>query len=148
LAIPVERRPGPQAPPGAVLTDEEYERLARFRYVLRRFLRFSERAARAVGLTPQQHQLLLAIRGFPGRRWATVGELAERLQLRHNSTVGIIDRCERAGLAERKRDPRSRRRVRVHLTPRGEEVLARLSHLHRGELARIRGEIVRTLEDL
>lgn len=115
----------------------DYEKLAAFRYRIRRFLRYSEETARAVGITPQQHQLLVALKGFPGREWATVGELAERLQLRHHSVVGILDRCERGGLVRRSRHPRDRRAVRVFLTPQGEAVLAALTAEHQQELRRL-----------
>jgi DNA-binding MarR family transcriptional regulator len=132
---------GAQEPEDGGITKAEYEELARFRYALRRFLRFAERAARAAGVTPQQYQSLLAIKGFPGRDWASVGELAERLQLQHNSAVGIVDRCEQAGLVERSADPEDRRQVRVTLTPRGEEVLRLLASQNRQELARIRRDL-------
>ncbi len=107
------------------LTD--YQALAEFRYQIRRFLRFSEDAAYAAGLEPQQHQLLLAIKGLPEGRKATIGELAERLQLRHHSTVELIDRLEKRELVERHRDEEDQRRVFVSLTLQGEEVLHTLS---------------------
>src|SRR5262252_5341049 len=109
------------------ITKTDYETLAAFRYALRRFLRFVEEGARAAGLTPQQHQLLLAIKGRPGRDWATVGELAGVLHLRHHTTVGLVDRCQRARLVQRRPNPADRRQVRVELTARGERLLARLS---------------------
>ena len=82
------------------VTKAEYESMAAVRYALRRFLRFSEDGAKAVGLTPQQHQALLAIKGYPARDSVTVGELAERLQVRHHSAVGLVDRLEALGLVE------------------------------------------------
>ena len=112
-------------------------RLAEFRYRLRQFLRFSERAARAAGLTPLQHQLLLGVAGFTGRGWATVSELAEFLQMRHNAVVGLVDRAGRAGLVRKGRDRNDRRVVRVGLTPRGRRLLVALSRLHEQELQRI-----------
>jgi DNA-binding MarR family transcriptional regulator len=118
------------------VTQEEYLALAEFRYGLRKFLRFSEAAARAHGLTPQQHQLLLAIKGFPGREWATVNELAERLQLRQHSVVGIIDRSEQVHLVERRAHQSDLRVTEVHLTPDGERVLESLTMAHREELRR------------
>ena len=117
---------------------QDYEALARFRYALRRFVRFSEDAARRHGITPQQHQLLLAIKGFQGRDWATVGELAERLQLRHHSVVGEIDRAEAAGLVVRTPHPEDRRAVEVRTTAAGERMLASLTEVHRRELESIR----------
>lgn len=117
----------------------DFEYLAEFRYQLRRFLRFSENAVQAEGLTPQQYQLLLQIKGFPGRNWATVGELAERLQARHHGTVALVSRCEAAGLVRRVPDSDDRRQVRVHLTDAGERRLMRLARLHRDELESLAG---------
>lgn len=110
--------------------------LARFRYELRRFLRFSERAARQAGVTPQQHQLLLGVAGYTGRGWATISELAEFLQERHNAVVGLVDRACRAGLVGKQTARSDRRVVRVQLTPRGRKILQQLSALHRRELLR------------
>ncbi len=118
----------------ARLTKRHFEMLAEVRYALRRFLRFGEDAARKAGLTPQQHQLLLAVKGFPGRDWATVGEVAERLQLRHHSAVGLVDRAEQLGLIHRKTDPDDRRVVRISLTAAGDRALSRLTGLHVVEL--------------
>jgi DNA-binding MarR family transcriptional regulator len=122
---------------GASLTLDKsvFEALAAFRYVLRRFLRFSEENARAAGLTPQQYQVLLAIKGQPGREWATVGELAKALQVTHHAAVGLVDRCASAGLARRAPDPDDRRHVRVSLTARGDAVLSALVDRNRRELA-------------
>ena len=120
------------------ISQSEYEALAAFRAALRRFLRFSEQAAREAGLTPQQHQLLLAVKGQPAREWASVSDLAEALQIRHHAAVGLVDRCERADLVQRTPDPEDRRQVRVGLTVKGEEVLARLSARHRRELVALR----------
>jgi len=113
--------------------------LARFRYGLRRFLRFSERAARAAGLTPLQHQLLLGTAGFTGRGWATISELSEFLQERHNGVVALVDRAARAGLVRKRRRREDRRVVRVDLTPRGRRLLVALSALHQRELAAFPG---------
>ena len=118
-------------------TKADYEALARFRYGLRLYLRFSERAVRLVGLTPQQYQLMLAIKGFPGRDWATVTELSERLQSSHNSVVGLIDRTEANGFVQRQSHPQDRRSVAVHLSDAGQELLARLVGTHRDELERL-----------
>lgn len=119
----------------------DYEALSAFRYALRRFLRFSEDAARAHGITPQQHQLLLAIKGFPGRDWASIRELSERLQLRHHSVVGEVDRAAQAGLVVREPHPVDRRAVAVSLTPSGERLLASLTAVHRGELLRVHTQL-------
>jgi DNA-binding MarR family transcriptional regulator len=116
------------------LSQAEYQALAEFRYQLRRFLRFSEQAARQAGLEPQQHQLLLAIRGLPKDTKPSIGELAERLQLHHHSTVELIDRMVERGLLQRERDVDDQRRVLIRPTPHGEDVLRKLSVLHRTEL--------------
>lgn len=119
------------------LTKQDFEALARFRFGIRRYLRFSEETVREYGLTPQQYQLLLALKGFPGRDWATVGELAERLQLRHHSMGELVNRARAQDLVARAADPDDARVVRVVLTEQGEDVLGRLSALHRDELERM-----------
>jgi DNA-binding MarR family transcriptional regulator len=125
-----------QAASGA-LTKQDFEALARFRFGIRRYLRFSEETVRSHGLTPQQYQLLLALKGFPGRDWATVRELADRLLLRHHSVVELVNRAQGQGLVERLPHPEDARAVRVQLTADGEQILARLSALHRDELHRM-----------
>jgi DNA-binding MarR family transcriptional regulator len=112
----------------------DYHALAEMRYQIRRFLHFSEQAAREADLTPQQHQLLLALKGLPTGRKATISEVAGQLQLRHHSTVELIDRLVGQGLIKRLRDEADQRRVIIHLTPQGEQVLRGLSLLHRYEL--------------
>ena len=119
------------------VTQSEYEALANFRYALRQFMRSSEDAALGIGLTPQQHQALLAIKGFPDRDKITVGELAERLQIRHHSAVGLIDRLVAQGLLVREPDTTNRRQVCVSLTARGSELLDQLTFAHRAELQRL-----------
>jgi DNA-binding MarR family transcriptional regulator len=119
------------------LTKQDFEALARFRFGIRRYLRFSEETVRGSGVTPQQYQLMLAIKGFPGRDWALVRELAERLQLRHHSVVELVDRAQHEGLVERAPDPDDARAVRVLLSRRGEQLLGRLSALHREQLRRM-----------
>jgi DNA-binding MarR family transcriptional regulator len=109
-------------------------RLAQFRYQLRRFLRFSERAAWSCGVTPQQHQLLLGIAGYTGRGWATISELAEFLQERHNAVVGLVQRAAKKGLVRKEQGAHDRRFVRVRLTPRGRQTLRRLTALHVDQL--------------
>ena len=126
------------------MKETDYERLARFRYALRRFLRFSETAARKASLSPAQYQLLLFIRAFPGGR-PSVADMAERLQVRHQSAVGLIDRCARAGLVRRERDRQDRRRVRLRLTPAGARRLARLVLEHYSGLSELRTAIPRPL---
>ncbi|HZR43786.1 MAG TPA: MarR family transcriptional regulator [Ktedonobacteraceae bacterium] len=112
----------------------DYQALAEFRYQIRRFLHFSEQTARSAGLEPQQHQLLLAIKGLPEGRKATIGELAERLQIQHHSTVELVDRLVDKGYAQRQRDESDQRRVLVRLTPEGEEILHTLSSSMLAEL--------------
>ena len=113
------------------LVKSEYETLAAFRYALRQFMRFSEAAAREAGITAQQHQALLAVKGFPGRDRVTVGELAERLQLRHHSTVGLVDRLVAEKLVIRAPSAEDRRQVLIQLTNRGEKILEKLAAVHR-----------------
>ncbi len=130
------------------LTDDDYARLLEFRTGLRRFLRWSEQQAAAAGLTPAQHQLLLAVRGHPGRAGPTVGEVAESLLLRHHSAVELIDRAQAAGLVERRVDPRDSRVSHVVLTATGARKLARLSALHLEELRRLRPRLRAVWEGL
>jgi DNA-binding MarR family transcriptional regulator len=108
--------------------------LAWFRYNLRKFLRFSEKAARQCGVTPQQHQLMLGVAGYTGRDWATISELAEFLQERHNSVVGLVERAARCGLVRKEQDTSDRRFVFVSLTPRGADILAKLTEMHQKEV--------------
>ncbi len=126
-----------EADGAAPLSKRDFEALAQFRFGIRRYLRFSEETVRRDGLTPQQYQLLLALKGFPGRDWATVREIADRLQLRHHSVVELVNRAQAEDLVARGPDPDDKRLVRVLLTERGERVLARLSALHRAQLHRM-----------
>jgi DNA-binding MarR family transcriptional regulator len=119
------------------ITKAEYEQMAAFRFALRQFLRFSEEAAHAAGVTPQQHQALLAIKGYPSRDQVTVGELAERLQIQHHSAVGLVDRLVSERYLQREQSQEDRRQVLLQLTPRGEDLLGRLAAVHREELRRI-----------
>ncbi len=130
------KRAGAQAGHRA-LAKADYETLAEFRYLLRRFGAFSEAAARQTGLTAQQHQALLAVKGFPGREAVTIGELAERLNLKHHSVVGLVDRLMRRDLIQRQQDGEDRRKVMVALTPQAEALLQQLSLAHRAELRRL-----------
>jgi DNA-binding MarR family transcriptional regulator len=116
---------------------EEVENLAELRYLLRQFGAFSAGAARQAGLTAQQHQALLAVKGFPGREQVTIGGLAERLNLKHHSVVGLVDRLMRRGLMARRHDEVDRRKVRIVLTPQAEELLLGLTLAHRDELRRV-----------
>ena len=118
----------------APLTKTEFEALSEFRYQIRRFERFSEDAVQSHGITPLQYLLLLHVKGFPGRSFATVGELAERLQAKPHGVVALVTRCEEGGLVERRQGPLDRRTVEIHLLAAGDRILRRLAELHRAEL--------------
>jgi DNA-binding MarR family transcriptional regulator len=133
---------------GSEISDRDYRALARFRHALRVFLRFSEQAARRAGITPAQHQLLLAVRGFIGDGAPTTSELAELLQQRNHSVVELIDRAEAAGLLSRRVDASDARKRLIELTPRASEILAELSAVHRTELRRFRSEMEHILREL
>src|SRR5262249_61521492 len=113
-----------------------WESQAEFRYQIRKFLRFSERTARAHGIQPQHYQLMLAVRGIPQAMLPTIGALAERMQLEHHSTVELVDRATTKGLVERVQDDRDRRLAVVHLTTKGERGLNELASIHREELGK------------
>jgi len=110
---------------------QDLEAMSSFRHELRKFLRTSEEIANAAGITTLQYQLLLHVRGFPGRTWASVGELAERLQAAPNGTAALVSRCETAGLVERRASDADRRLVQVHLTRKGERCLLDLAAQHK-----------------
>ncbi|MEO8626475.1 MAG: MarR family transcriptional regulator [Betaproteobacteria bacterium] len=122
------------------MSKADFERLANFRYQLRRFLRFSEDVTRRQGITSLQYLLMLQIKGFPGRGWATVGELAERLQAQHHGVVSLISRCEAIGFVARSIGSSDRRQVEIRLTKKGERCLEQLARLHRIELQSFQGE--------
>ena len=130
---------------GNELSRERYRALAEFRYQLRRFLRFSEEAARAAGLEPQQHQLLLAIKGSDAEA-LTIGEIAERLQVQHHSAVELVARAVARGLVRRERGLEDRRQVIVRLAPTGEQALRELSAAHHQELLSAAPELIRILQ--
>jgi DNA-binding MarR family transcriptional regulator len=120
-----------------VLTQRDYRNLLEFRCALRRFDSWSAEQAREAGLTPAQHQLLLAVKGHPGSRGPTISQVAEYLNTRHHSAVGLIDRAEEAGLLARCRDDQDARLVRLQLTTLGQDRVASLSELHLAELTRL-----------
>ncbi|WP_019833616.1 MarR family winged helix-turn-helix transcriptional regulator [Sphingomonas sp. PR090111-T3T-6A] len=128
------------------LSDEHYEALASIRHQLRRFLHFSEQAAAGSGITPQQHQALLAIRASGGAM--LVGQLADHLLLKPNSTSEHVDRLVRLGLVRRRDGIEDRRRVSIELTPEGKALLASLSRVHWEELRRIRPLLTQLIEQL
>ena len=121
------------------LSKKEFETLSHFRYQLRRFLRFSEKVTHDLGVTHLQYLLLLHIKGYLGREWATIGELAERLQSHHHGVVSLVSRCEKMGLVYRQQGEADRRIVEVHLTPAGEKIVGQLARMHRDELLKLQG---------
>ncbi|GAA3905740.1 helix-turn-helix domain-containing protein [Halomonas cibimaris] len=120
------------------LSPQDFQQLSAFRYQLRCFLRHSEDICRRYGVTPLQYQLLLHLLAGKGRQWATVGELAERLQAKHHGTVMLVDRCEQSGLVRRARGREDRRRSEVHLLPRGADLAHAIAAQHQPELRRFR----------
>ena len=116
------------------LTKTEFEALSEFRFQIRRFERFSEDIVQTFGITPLQYLLLLHIKGYPGREFATVGELAQRLQAKPHGVVALVTRAEERGRVELRQNDADKRRVEIHLLPEGEQVLTRLAELHRSEL--------------
>jgi DNA-binding MarR family transcriptional regulator len=116
----------------------DYQSLAELRYQIRRFLHFSEQAARKAGIEPRQHQLMLAIKGLPERLRPRVAELARRLQIRHHSAVELVNRLSAAGYVRRRRGGEDRREVLLSLTPKGEKMLRKLALHHRAEF-RVQG---------
>jgi DNA-binding MarR family transcriptional regulator len=121
------------------LAKSDFAALSEFRHQMRRYERFSENAVQLEGITPLQYLLLLHIKGFKDREWATIGELAERLQAKQHGVVALVTRCEEAGLVERRANRDDRRRVEVHLLPPGEAILTRLAEIHRAELRALQG---------
>jgi DNA-binding MarR family transcriptional regulator len=130
------------------LSARDYRALAGFRHALRHFLAFSEAAAAEAGLTPVQHQALLAIKGMPGAADVSVGDLAAWLGVRPHSCVGLVNRLVTLGLVSRHADPRDRRRMILRLTARAERRLAQLSVAHRDELRRLSGSLGALLAEL
>ena len=130
------------------LQQPDFCAMAELRYQIRRFLRFSEKAARAAGIEPQQQQLLLALKGLPKGVRPTIGVLAERMQLQHHSTVGLIDRLVERGLLVRLRATTDKRQVLIKLSRDGEEVLRKLSLHHLDELRSDGPRFVKVLQSL
>jgi len=121
------------------LSKKEFETLSDFRYQLRRFMRFSEQITQEQGVTHLQYLVLLHIKGCKGRDWATIGELAERLQSHHHGVVSLVSRCEKLDLVYRQQSELDRRVVEVHLTPEGEKLVGMLARKHRDELLKLQG---------
>lgn len=122
-----------------------YRAMAEFRYQIRRFLRFSEHAAREAGLEPQQYQLMLAIKGLPDGEKPRIGDVAERLQIQHHSTVELVDRLSKRSLVRRRRSENDRREVLLELTAKGERLLQELALHHRSEIREMGPELVMSL---
>lgn len=130
------------------ISEQDFQQLARVRQALREFVRGSELAARAAGLTPRQHEALLAVRGTVSGRPATVGHVAAALQIRHHSAVGLLDRLEEKGYVARRAGTVDRRQVLLEVTERGTAVLDRLTEAHRQELRRVGPQLVAALSEL
>ena len=130
------------------LSKSNYEALANFRYALRKFMAFSERATGAVDLSPQQHQALLAIKGAPNCDHLSIGEISERLMVRHHTAVELVGRLEKRGLIQRKNDPSDARRGHIYLTRKALELIETLSHAHIQELQSIRPALENLLAGL
>jgi DNA-binding MarR family transcriptional regulator len=120
-------------------TKAEFETLSDFRYQLRRFIRWSEQLTRRLGVTNLQYLLMLHIKGYAGREWATITELAEKLQAKHHGVVALVSRCEKLGLVQRRPGRSDGREVEIHLTAKGTRLVDRLARLHRDELLRLQG---------
>lgn len=121
------------------ITKKEFETLSEFRYQLRRFLRFSEELTRGFEITNLQYLFLLHVKGYKGREWATISELAERLQAHHNGVVTLAYRCEKLGLIYRERGTEDKREVKIFLTPEGNSMVKKIASLHRNELINLQG---------
>lgn len=130
------------------ISSSDYRALAAFRYEIRKFLAFSEQAARDAGIEPQQHQLLLAVRGLPEGARPTIGTIAERLCVKHHTAVALVDKLEASGLVARERSSEDRREVLLRLTRDGEAVLRTLSSLHRQQLQSAGAEVISALQNI
>ncbi len=130
------------------ISKTDIESLAQFRYALRQFLRFSERASRQAGVSPQQHQLLMTVKGMRGRNWANVAEIAERLQVSHHAAVALVTRAQNLKLVKRAQGKEDRRTVQVSLTPKGEALIAQLAELHHQELGRLSHILLKQLQSI
>lgn len=130
------------------LTLDQYRELAEFRRQIRRFIHFSEAAAKECGIEPQQHQLLLAVQGLPEGLKPTIGELASRLFIQHHSAVELVNRLESTGAIARSPGPEDKREVWIRLTPAGQAILRKLVLAHREELERSGPEVARSLQSV
>ena len=124
---------------GGMLDKQQYRMLSEFRHAMAGFLQFSQQTTHAAGLTPAQYQMLLHLQGFPGRDWATISELAERMQASHPATAALVKRAQQIGLVTKQRGREDGRCVEIHATPHARELIARVAGSHADELARLRG---------
>jgi DNA-binding MarR family transcriptional regulator len=131
-----------------IFTADDYRALAEFRYQIRRFLHYSEGAARAAGRSPQHHQLLLAVKGIPAGVRPTINEVAARLHIRHHSAVELTNRLTARRLIRKRQDDSDRRRVLLEITPFGEALLRKLSVIHHAQLQSAGKDLIRSLEEL
>jgi DNA-binding MarR family transcriptional regulator len=122
-----------------ISTKEEFEALSDFRHQLRCFVRFSEDITHKFGVTNLQYLLLLHVKGYKGREWATISELAERLQTHHNGVVSLASRCVKLGLLYRQRGTVDKREVKIYLTPEGNRLVKKIASAHRNELLGLQG---------
>jgi DNA-binding MarR family transcriptional regulator len=129
-------------------TAQDYRSLAEFRYQIRRFLYFSEKAARSAGLNPQQHQLLLTLKGLPDGVEPNIGEIAGRLYVQHHSAVELTDRLTTRGLLRKSQSQEDRRRVLLEITAEGEAILRKLSLIHREQLESVGSDLIKALKKL
>jgi DNA-binding MarR family transcriptional regulator len=134
--------------PRTQLATRDYALLAAFRFALRSFLRFSESAAEGSGLTAQNYQAMLVVRGCPEERPLTINDLAQQLLIRHHSAVGLVDRLEKQGLVARESSPVDRRKVHLRLTAKGDRVLERLAGVHKEELKRIAPQLRQLVQQI
>ena len=143
MAESAEARPRSQNVDEPLVRERDFQDLADFRYAMRLFLRFSEEQARAAGVTPQQHMLLLAVRGHASYPDVSIGDVAERLQVRHHSASRLVDRAVQRGLLERRADPEDRRKALVSLTGNGEQILTAVTAANKEELRTLEGALFR-----
>jgi DNA-binding MarR family transcriptional regulator len=134
--------------PRTKLATRDYALLAAFRFALRSFLRFSESAAEGSGLTAQNYQALLVVRGCPEERRVTINDLAQQLLIRHHSAVGLVDRLEKQGLVARESSPLDKRKVHLRLTAKGDRLLERLAEVHQEELRRIAPQLRQLVQQI
>lgn len=140
--------PGPAILGTGTLCKQDFEQLANFRYQLRIFLRFSEEVTQQHGITVLQYLLLLQVKGYPDREWATIAELAERLQSHHHGVVSLVSRCEKAGLVSRRAGQYDKRCVEIQLTSKGEILVNQIAQRHKGQVSQLQQVLGRVQQSL